>query len=217
MAWEEEELEEEHEEEMEASEDEEDVVVGQMPTFMVPKHINKRALKNKALSVSLDKKALKDFVTGFHKRKKKRRKEANKITEEKERRKRIEARKKRKEEKEIALYGKVLSSSDTVDAEDGDGMDEDLSAPAPEIKTYEDGGTRITVVTSEITHEDDDLAPRPASTSYAKKNPSGMAGAKKNPSLGVKKQKPPPKRQYKKNKSKSKKVDTSRRKNKGKN
>jgi hypothetical protein len=35
-----------------------------------------------------------DFVTGFHKRKKKRRKEANRITEEKERRKRIEARKK---------------------------------------------------------------------------------------------------------------------------
>lgn len=60
MAWEEEGLEEEHEEEMEASEEEgDDVVVGQMPTFMVPKHINKRALKNKALSVSLDKKALK--------------------------------------------------------------------------------------------------------------------------------------------------------------
>uniref|UniRef100_A0ACD5X259 Uncharacterized protein n=1 Tax=Avena sativa TaxID=4498 RepID=A0ACD5X259_AVESA len=217
MAWEEE-VEEEHEEEMEASdEEEEDVVVGQMPTFMVPKHINKRALKNKALSVSLDKKALKDFVTGFHKRKKKRRKEANKITEEKERRKRIEARKKRKQEKEIALYGKVLSS-DNADGEDGDEMDDDLPAPAPapEIKTYEDGGTKITVVTSEITHDDDDLGPKPASTSYAKKIPVA-ASAKKNPSLGVKKQKPPPKRHYKKSKSKTKKVDTSRRKNKGKN
>ncbi|EMS67037.1 hypothetical protein TRIUR3_33451 [Triticum urartu] len=83
---------------MEASEVEgEDVVVGQMPTFMVPKHINKRALKNKALSISLDNKALKDFVTGFHKRKKKRRKEAQRITQEKDRRKRIEARKKRRE------------------------------------------------------------------------------------------------------------------------
>jgi ribosomal RNA-processing protein 17 len=62
MAWEEE----EHEEEMEASEEEEeDVVVGQMPTFMVPKHINKRALKNKALSVSLDKKALKYGTSAF--------------------------------------------------------------------------------------------------------------------------------------------------------
>jgi len=215
MAWEEE-VEEEHEEEMEASEEEEeDVVVGQMPTFMVPKHINKRALKNKALSVSLDKKALKDFVTGFHKRKKKRRKEANKITEEKERRKRIEARKKRKQEKEIALYGKVLSS-DNGDGEDGGEMDDDLPAPEPEIKTYEDGGTRITVVTSEITHDDDDLGPKPASTSYTKKIPVA-ASTKKNPSLGVKKQKPPPKRQYKKNKSKTKKVDTCRRKNKGKN
>lgn len=182
-----------------------------MPTFMVPKHINKRALKNKALSVSLDKKALKDFVTGFHKRKKKRRKEANKITEEKERKKRIEARKKRKEEKEIALYGKVLSS-DNADGEAGDEMDDDLPAPEPEIKTYEDGGTRITVVTSEITPEDDDLGPRPALT----KKSSVTATAKKNPSLGVKKQKPPPKKQYRKSKSKTKKVDTSRRKNKGK-
>lgn len=191
----------------------EDVVVGQMPTFMVPKHINKRALKNKALSVSLDKKALKDFVTGFHKRKKKRRKEAQRITQEKDRRKRIEARKKRKQEKEIALYGKVVSL-ENADGEDGDGdgMDDDLSAPAPEIKTYEDGGTRITVFTSEITHGDDD-DPKPVSRSYAKKS-CGVVSAKKNPSLGVKK-KPPPKRQFSKSK-KTKKVDTSRRKNKGK-
>ncbi|KAM3227451.1 hypothetical protein ACQJBY_059310 [Aegilops geniculata] len=225
MAWEEEGLEEEHEEDMEASEEEgEDVVVGQMPTFMVPKHINKRALKNKALSVSLDKKALKygtatsfslwavaarDFVTGFHKRKKKRRKEAQRITQEKDRRKRIEARKKRKQEKEIALYGKVVSS-ENADGEvgDGDGMD----AAAPEIKTYEDGGTRITVVTSEITHgEEDDQ--KSVSRSYAKKS-CGVVSAKKQPSLGVKK-KPPPKRQFSKSK-KTKKVDTSRRKNKGK-
>jgi hypothetical protein len=34
-----------------------------------------------------------DFVTGFHKRKKKRRKEAQKVLQEKERKKRIEARK----------------------------------------------------------------------------------------------------------------------------
>ncbi|EMS59199.1 hypothetical protein TRIUR3_21559 [Triticum urartu] len=225
MAWEEEGLEEEHEEDMEASEEEgEDVVVGQMPTFMVPKHINKRALKNKALSVSLDKKALKygtatsfglwavaarDFVTGFHKRKKKRRKEAQRITQEKDRRKRIEARKKRKQEKEIALYGKVVSS-ENADGEDGDG--DGMDAAAPEIKTYEDGGTRITVVTSEITHgEEDDQ--KSVSRSYAKKS-CGVVSAKKQPSLGVKK-KPPPKRQFSKSK-KTKKVDTSRRKNKGK-
>ncbi|KQK21668.1 nucleolar protein 12 [Brachypodium distachyon] len=224
MAWEEEGVEDEHEEEMEASEEEEeeDVVVGQMPTVMVPKHINKRALKNKALSVSLDKKALKDFVTGFHKRKKKRRKEANKITQEKERRRRIEARKKRKQEKEIALYGKVLSSDNADGDGDNDGgeMDEDLSAAAPEIKTYEDGRTRITVVTSEITHEDEDLGPKrvaPASTSFANKS-SVAASAKKNPSLGVKRK---PAKRTMRSKSKGKKkgdkkrTDTSRRKNKG--
>ena len=59
MVWEEEAVEEEeYGDEMAASEEEEDVVVGQMPTVMVLKHINKRALKNKALSVTLDKKAL---------------------------------------------------------------------------------------------------------------------------------------------------------------
>jgi ribosomal RNA-processing protein 17 len=67
MAWEEEAAVEEEEyeygEEMEgAGSEAEDVVVGQMPTVMVPKHINKRALKNKALSVSLDKKALKSVL-----------------------------------------------------------------------------------------------------------------------------------------------------------
>lgn len=59
MAWEDDEaMEEEYGGEMDASESEEEVVVGQMPTVMVPKHIKKRSLKNKALSVTLDEKAL---------------------------------------------------------------------------------------------------------------------------------------------------------------
>jgi ribosomal RNA-processing protein 17 len=37
---------------------EEAVVVGQMSTVMVPRHIKKRSLKNKALSVSFDEKSL---------------------------------------------------------------------------------------------------------------------------------------------------------------
>jgi hypothetical protein len=57
MPWEEA-MEEEYGGEMDASESEEEVVVGQMPTVMVPKHIKKRSLKNKALSVTLDEKAL---------------------------------------------------------------------------------------------------------------------------------------------------------------
>ena len=41
----------------------------------------------------------------------------------------------RKQEKEISLYGKVLSS-DNADGEDGDKMDDDL--PAPEPGEYKD-------------------------------------------------------------------------------
>ncbi|CAL4939424.1 unnamed protein product [Urochloa decumbens] len=242
MAWEEEAVEEEeYGEEMAASESEaEDVVVGQMPTVMVPKHIKKRSLKNKALSVTLDKKALKcgflfrqltnhhplsehpqdlsdgswfcrDFVTGFHKRKKKRRKEAQKVLQEKERKKRIEARKRRKQEKEIALYGRVLSSDDAgLENEDivDDGEDIENDEPLSEIKTYEDDATRITVTTSEITPEDDDIGPRTVgsvSASYINKNPNSVV--KKNSSLGVKKK--PQKRTFK-NKSKAKKGDKKR-------
>ena len=78
----------------------------------------------------------------------------------------------------------------------------------PEIKTYEDDATRITVTTSEITPEDDDIGPRtmgPVSTSYTSKNLSSVA--KKNSSLGVKKKLQ--KRMFK-NKSKAKKGDKKR-------
>ncbi|XP_062215590.1 ribosomal RNA-processing protein 17-like [Phragmites australis] len=228
MTWEEG-VEEEYGEEMAASESEEEVVVGQMPTVMVPKHIKKRSLKNKALSVTLDEKALRDFVTGFHKRKKKRRKEAQKILQEKERKKRIRERKRRKEEKEVAMYGRVLSSDNADGAglenegihNDGEEMEttDDLSASLSETKTYEDDGTRITVTTCKITGEDGDLGPKivgPVSASYTTKNPS--SAGKKNSSLGVKKK--PQKRTFK-NKIKKKKGDKKRgaakgkRKNKG--
>ncbi|KAF8728691.1 hypothetical protein HU200_017963 [Digitaria exilis] len=213
MAWEEEAMEEEeYGEEMAASDSEaEDVLVGQMPTVMVPKHIKKRSLKNKALSVTLDKKALRDFVTGFHKRKKKRRKEAQKVLQEKERKKRIEDRKRRKQEKEIAMYGRVLSSDDVrLENEDNDNDGEEIEndESLPEIKTYEDDATRITVTTSVITPEDADIEPRtagPMPVSYTNKNPSAVA--KKNSSLGVKKK--PQKRTFK-NKSKTKKGDKKR-------
>lgn len=78
----------------------------------------------------------------------------------------------------------------------------------PEIKTYEDDGTRIVVTTSEITPEDDDIGPKtvgPVVTSYTNKNPSSFV--KKNNSLGVKKK--PPKRTFK-SKTKAKKGDKKR-------
>jgi ribosomal RNA-processing protein 17 len=57
-----------------------------------------------------------------------------------------------------------------------------------EIKTYEDGVTKITVTTSDITRDDDDFGPKPVgtvSTSYTNKNPRASS---KNSSLGAKKQ-----------------------------
>ncbi|XVF27724.1 hypothetical protein REPUB_Repub14bG0133200 [Reevesia pubescens] len=89
------------------------------------RHIKKRALKNKALSVSFNEKDLRDYVTGFHKRKKKRRKEAQKKQEEAERRKRIERRKKRKLEKEFVLYGGALPSTGSGPEESHENNEED--------------------------------------------------------------------------------------------
>ncbi|KAK3013399.1 hypothetical protein RJ639_009460 [Escallonia herrerae] len=82
---------------------------GQLPRIRA-RHIKKRSLKNKSLSVSFNEKDLKDYVTGFHKRKKKRRKEAQHQLEEVERRKRIERRKKRKLERE-SVYGEAPSDT----------------------------------------------------------------------------------------------------------
>ncbi|XP_009405442.2 ribosomal RNA-processing protein 17 [Musa acuminata AAA Group] len=142
----------------------EGVVVGQLSTVMVPKHIKKRALRNKALTVGFNDKELRDFVTGFHKRKKKRRKEAQRQLQEKDRLKRIEARKKRKQEREMALYGRVLSSenplaavSEPDNAGDSEQDNQDMMASVSETKMYEDEDTTITVTTSAISHEKDDF------------------------------------------------------------
>ncbi|KAJ6811009.1 ribosomal RNA-processing protein 17 [Iris pallida] len=178
---EEEEEEEEEDEEMEGD----DVVVGQIAPTMVPRHIKKRSLKNKSLSVSFSEKDLKDYVTGFHKRKKKRRKEAQKQIEEKVRLKRIEARKKRKQEKELAMYGGTLENQLAPGSEpddlNNDGEENQLdTASVSETKTYETGFTTITVTTSELGCEDDDLMP-------AHPGPKQSIAVEKNNVLHVKK------------------------------
>ncbi|KAG9455965.1 hypothetical protein H6P81_000473 [Aristolochia fimbriata] len=126
------------------------------------RHIKKRALRNKGLSIGFNDKDLKDFVSGFHKRKKKRRQEAQRQLQEKERRKRIERRKQRKLEKELALFGAVSSenavgsSSELVD----DAEDEPEQATSVSgTKMYENGATTITVTTMELSRidEDDDV------------------------------------------------------------
>lgn len=133
--------------------------------LQVPKvrgrHIKKKALKNKALSVSFDEKDLKDYVTGFHKRKKKRRKEAEKNQEEAQRRKRLEERKKRRLEREIVLYGGVPTPTDSApdEGEEYCEDDEEREPVAPNTGTtmYDKGDLKVTVTTSEISREAENL------------------------------------------------------------
>ncbi|XP_030528968.1 ribosomal RNA-processing protein 17 [Rhodamnia argentea] len=123
------------------------------------RHIRKRALKNKALSVTFDEKDLRDFVTGFHKRKKKRRKEAQKQQEEAQRRKRIEQRKKRKLERELAYYDGGPPSNDT-ELDGDDELLENDEETQPQISTsamavYDNGDMKVTVKTSEIAPDEE--------------------------------------------------------------
>ncbi|KAF5728643.1 hypothetical protein HS088_TW21G00792 [Tripterygium wilfordii] len=123
------------------------------------RHINKRALKNKALSVSFNEKDLKDYVTGFHKRKKKRRKEAERQQEEAERRKRIEKRKKMKLERQLVYGGAPPATGSDADGSENDlDLDEGVESVTPVngMTMYDNGDMKITVKTSEISREDDD-------------------------------------------------------------
>ncbi|KAH6795447.1 hypothetical protein C2S51_036433 [Perilla frutescens var. frutescens] len=117
------------------------------------RHIKKRALRNKSLSVSFDEKDLKDYVSGFHKRKKKRRKEALQQQEEAARRKRIELRKKRKLERE-SVYGGA--PPDAAESDEEHEQDED-SEPIPSVSgtmTYDNDDVQVIVTTSEIAREE---------------------------------------------------------------
>ncbi|KAF7803541.1 ribosomal RNA-processing protein 17 [Senna tora] len=120
------------------------------------RHLKKRALKNKALAVDFNEKGLRDYVTGFHKRKKKRRKEAHKKQEEAERRKRNEQRKKRKLERELALYGGVVPTTDQEPDEiDENQEDKEQVESIAGTKTYENDDLKVTVITSEISHNEE--------------------------------------------------------------
>ncbi|EPS73869.1 hypothetical protein M569_00888, partial [Genlisea aurea] len=119
--------------------------------------IKKRALRNKSISVSFDEKDLKDYVCGFHKRKKKRRREAVQKQEEAERRKRIELRKKRKLERDFAVYGEAGKPPPDPDmegdCEEVDDDDDDDGEAVPSISgtvEYDTSDMQIMVRTSEI-------------------------------------------------------------------
>ncbi|XP_010492546.1 PREDICTED: ribosomal RNA-processing protein 17-like [Camelina sativa] len=132
---------------------------GSLATPARGRHIGKRALRNKSLTVSFDEKDLTDFVTGFHKRKKKRRKEAQKQQEEAMRRKRIEARKKRKlEELMVSGQGQDNENGEAKDGEEEDAEDEESEPDASASGTtmYDTGELKITVTTSEISREEEE-------------------------------------------------------------
>ncbi|OIV93177.1 hypothetical protein TanjilG_20839 [Lupinus angustifolius] len=114
-------------------------------------HRKKRALKNKGLSVTFNEKDLNDYVTGFHKRKKKRRKEAQKQQEDALRRKRTEQRKKRKLERELVQGGGVIPTADEPENDEAEAVVESIA----ETKTYENADLKVTVVTSEISPEEE--------------------------------------------------------------
>ncbi|KAI3466642.1 hypothetical protein Pfo_023305 [Paulownia fortunei] len=132
---------------------------GPGPLHVRTRHIKKRALKNKSLSVSFSEKDLKDFVTGFHKRKKKRRKEALQKQEEADRRKRIEQRKKRKLERDFVMYGGAPphSGRDAAESDEEHEHDED-SEPVASVSgmmMFDNGDVQVTVATSEIAREEE--------------------------------------------------------------
>lgn len=153
-------------------------LVGQPPVNRV-QHISKRALRNKALSVTFNEKDLRDYVGGFHKRKKKRRKEALKQQGEAERRKRLEDRKRRRKEKEYALFGGAPPEDDAKsvgeDLEQNDEME--LNPSISGTTSYENGDMTVTVTTSKIIHEEEEEYPveksaplTPVSTGAVKKH-----------------------------------------------
>ncbi|KAK8989153.1 hypothetical protein V6N11_030519 [Hibiscus sabdariffa] len=106
------------------------------------RHIKKRALKNKALSVSFNEKDLRDYAA---------------------RRKRIEQRKKRKLEKEFALYGGALPSTcsgpDEVDENNEDDEKRDATASVSVVEgttKYDGENMTVTVITSEISRVEEE-------------------------------------------------------------
>ncbi|KAD7117232.1 hypothetical protein R6Q59_006190 [Mikania micrantha] len=179
-------------------------------------HIKKRALKNKALSVSFNEKDLSDFVTGFHKRKKKRRKEAQNQQQEALRRKRIELRKKRKLDREYVLYGGAPpdqngepNENDDVneaeeDEEDNEADDDDEHLTSVSgTKVYDTGNIKVMVTTSEISREDDSAEiPKMTLGSEKKQN---LPVVKKKPFKKVEKRRSRPKTLTKRDKRKGKK------------
>ncbi|KAJ9690306.1 hypothetical protein PVL29_012787 [Vitis rotundifolia] len=154
------------------------------------KHIKKRALRNKALSVSFNEKDLRDFVGGFHKRKKKRRKEAQQKLQESQRIKRIVERKKRKLERELVLYGgaPTATGSEPDECDDEHEQDDGVDEPIASVSgttMYDNGDAKVIVTTSEISREEENYQTEKTQGAA----PPATVGSKKKHNVPVSKKK----------------------------
>eukprot|EP00252_Welwitschia_mirabilis_P017273 TRINITY_DN38296_c0_g1_i1.p1 TRINITY_DN38296_c0_g1~~TRINITY_DN38296_c0_g1_i1.p1 ORF type:complete len:198 (+),score=52.27 TRINITY_DN38296_c0_g1_i1:60-653(+) len=121
------------------------------------KHWNKRSVRNKSIVVSFNEDDRREFITGFHKRKKQRRKRAEKEKEKKERQKRIQERKQRRLALKMAL-GEVAgdvhpSSSEHVSSPKHYSEDSDAALKDDDTFIYEHEDATTIVRTCEINPE----------------------------------------------------------------
>lgn len=122
------------------------------PRGVLGRHLSKRSRRNKGLVVVFDSDARKEFVTGFHKRKKKRRKVAEKQKQLKERQKRLQDRRERRLALRVAMGQSKSEEADDDDVK-GSSLDQNELDHA-HVKNgtvmYEDEDTTTIVHTCSI-------------------------------------------------------------------
>lgn len=135
------------------------------PQRKLGKHVPKRALRNKSLIITFDENDRREFVTGFHKRKKQRRKLAEQQQQIKEREKRLAERKRRRLaikfasgeiSEQLDENPKPSSTADISEQEDDDGDSDHVSVVNGTL-TYEDGDITTIVNTCELNSENEDV------------------------------------------------------------
>jgi len=129
------------------------------------KHVPKRALRNKSLVITFDENDRREFVTGFHKRKKQRRKLAEQQQQIKEREKHLAERKRRRLAIKLASgeiselpdeNPKPISAGDISEQEDDDEDSNNVSIVNGTL-TYEDGDITTIVNTCELNPENENV------------------------------------------------------------
>lgn len=156
------------------------------------KHVPKRALRNKSLIITFDENDRREFVTGFHKRKKQRRKLAEQQQQIKEREKRLAQRKRRRlaiklasgEMSELPDENPKPSSAEDIREQEDDDGDSDHVSVVNGTLTYEDGDITTIVNTCQLNSENEDVeTPNPNAFPNPKSKVKISIPAKKNKSF----------------------------------